>query len=580
VADAIDYEADERLLRANLHHNPPLQIRRTLDQSYFLTLENTSHLDRDQVVYRETRKDQSFHTRNTRVVMVDQLWLWILDGNTIITSFPRRWGRNLPDPSDVHHSLQQRLESMHEEGIQSIYDLALIIIDECSRVFFDRTKPLDQRPEVMELFGATVGRVIEHTTIASERFWRNNDIRALKFAPRGTIEAVKKMYLDINPEGTLLRESQDVVEELQIMSRIYDQQIHVVRDFRKFLGHMNGEPKNGTDEVRTLIKLLQQSQNVAGDRGRGPVWVLDELPVPETTIKEANDLLELIRNRNAEIKDLEAAILGTNLQLQNLLSLKQHQASIIEGRSALEKEKESVRQGRAIMAFTLVTILFVGKPTRSSNGMLIKILQLPLGFLAAFFGMNNEQINQAAWMTLHEQIKYMLGVSTAVIVVSVSIAFSPWTSAILNFYVKIPALFFLEYTGIEAVWRKYTVGHEYSEEKNEERIKWIHGHGERARRKKVAKQSEAEKEAEWKETRDVYKQKWGKNQGAVFTLVARTLYGDTSETENKNRRWPRMRPEINGENVGGFMASGALPSLGQTGSDIEKGQKSVLLDEI
>jgi hypothetical protein len=143
VVDAMDYEADERLLRENLHHNPPLHIRRTLDQSYFLTLEDTSVRDKDQVVYRETREGWSFHTRNTRVVMVDQLWLWILDGNTIITSFPRRWGRNKPDPSGVHKSLRERLESTPEEEIQSVYDLALIIIDQCSRVFFDRTKPLD-----------------------------------------------------------------------------------------------------------------------------------------------------------------------------------------------------------------------------------------------------------------------------------------------------------------------------------------------------------------------------------------------------------------------------------------------------
>lgn len=37
---------------------------------------------------------------------------------------------------------------------------ALIIIDQCSRVFFDRTKPLDQRPEVMDLFAAAIGHVV------------------------------------------------------------------------------------------------------------------------------------------------------------------------------------------------------------------------------------------------------------------------------------------------------------------------------------------------------------------------------------------------------------------------------------
>jgi hypothetical protein len=361
VADAMDYEADERLLRENLHHNPPLHIRRTLDQSYFLTLEDTAVRDKDQVVYRETREGRSFHTRNTRVVMVDQLWLWILDGNTIITSFPRRWGRNKPDPSGVHKSLRERLESTPEEEIQSVYDLALIIIDQCSRVFFDRTKPLDQRPEVMDLFASAIGSVTEHTTIAYESFWRNMEIRSMKIAQNSATGSAKHSYLDINPEGTLLRESQDVAEELQIMLRIYNQQLHVVRDFRKILGHMNGESKNETDEVRTLIKLLRYNQIVAGDKGKIAVPLGDSLPVPESTIQEANDLLELIRNRKAEIQDLENAALRTTQQLQGLLSLKQQQASIIEAKAALARADESVKQGRAIMAFTIVTIFFVSQ---------------------------------------------------------------------------------------------------------------------------------------------------------------------------------------------------------------------------
>lgn len=46
VADEMDYEADERLLRENVNKNPPLHIRRTLDQYYFLTLEDTSIRDK------------------------------------------------------------------------------------------------------------------------------------------------------------------------------------------------------------------------------------------------------------------------------------------------------------------------------------------------------------------------------------------------------------------------------------------------------------------------------------------------------------------------------------------------------
>ncbi len=58
-----------------------MHIRRTLDQSYFLTLEDTTIRDEDQVVYRETRSGRTRRTKDdvTRIVMVDQLWLWILD---------------------------------------------------------------------------------------------------------------------------------------------------------------------------------------------------------------------------------------------------------------------------------------------------------------------------------------------------------------------------------------------------------------------------------------------------------------------------------------------------------------------
>lgn len=86
--EAMDTEAEERLLRDGLDSNrtgdehsrgPALHIRRTLDQSYFLNLVDTSRRDRDQVVYRATRLPWREPGNLTRIVMVDQLWMWILD---------------------------------------------------------------------------------------------------------------------------------------------------------------------------------------------------------------------------------------------------------------------------------------------------------------------------------------------------------------------------------------------------------------------------------------------------------------------------------------------------------------------
>jgi hypothetical protein len=78
IYEAMDIEPDVRMLRDYLHEKPPLHSRRTLDQSYYWKLANTNKRDEDQVVYRATMQGKNI-SRTTRVVMVDQLWLYILD---------------------------------------------------------------------------------------------------------------------------------------------------------------------------------------------------------------------------------------------------------------------------------------------------------------------------------------------------------------------------------------------------------------------------------------------------------------------------------------------------------------------
>lgn len=77
----IDEAADGRLVEDHLYSTPPLHMRRTLEQFYYWTAEDTSRRDKGQVVCRGTRYygDEKSPEASTRIVMVDQLWLWILD---------------------------------------------------------------------------------------------------------------------------------------------------------------------------------------------------------------------------------------------------------------------------------------------------------------------------------------------------------------------------------------------------------------------------------------------------------------------------------------------------------------------
>lgn len=179
-------------------------------------------------------------------------------------------------------------------------------------------------------------------------------------------------YLDINPEGKLLREAQDIAEELRIMIDIYTQQLNVVKDFHKCLGQLNGHPKVGARDRDTKRYYVQPWGSMATHN-------LHRVTKSDQELEYLRDLMEEVENRKTEIEDLENVALKTcqqvrfrnllswidahqRLQLQELLSLKQQQASIVEAKAALERADESVQQGKAIMAFTIMTIIFVRGP--------------------------------------------------------------------------------------------------------------------------------------------------------------------------------------------------------------------------
>ncbi len=81
---------DEEMLRADLHGTLPIHIRRTLDQYFYYNLSDTQARDKDQVVYRYTKT--TLGLRDPVLVMVDQLWLWVIDGSKITPVLPLQFG--------------------------------------------------------------------------------------------------------------------------------------------------------------------------------------------------------------------------------------------------------------------------------------------------------------------------------------------------------------------------------------------------------------------------------------------------------------------------------------------------------
>ncbi|CAG8962177.1 hypothetical protein HYFRA_00005226, partial [Hymenoscyphus fraxineus] len=462
--EEMDSYTDEKIIVHHLKGSSPLHPRRTLDQSYYWTLRDTRSRDRDQVVYRGTTTHpkllyhdcpKKFIEREkndppcvqcvenskkvARVVMVDQLWMWILDENTIITSFPKRVGRNKPDMSAVQKCIRTRLRAARIDEIRSVYDLGIIIIDQCSRGFFHRTQSEDLQPQVMDAFANAIGRVTHKQSMAYNHFWECTRLASRRYASRekpdhGTAKKSQNVLLDINPEGELLREIKDIIEEISIMMQIKKQEENVARAFTKAVKALiqKPEPKPSANSLESevssigsLLKTLLQQQNSALSEDDG--W----------TMMSANELLGDIQNQLQELVHLKEAAENASLGLKDLLDLKQQQASVVEAREAVKQGEETLRQGRAIMLFTVITIIF-----------------LPLSFFATLFGMNVSDLTDGATLNYKDVLVFMIPISAVVIFGSLCLAFSRLVRALLFWAFDFLWTKLITATPIYVSWRK------------------------------------------------------------------------------------------------------------------------------
>lgn len=167
------------------------------------------------------------------------------------------------------------------------------------------------RPEVMDIFAESLGEVNDYAAIASKVFWEAIG----PFRKTREKESRARSYLSINLEGRLLREAQDISEELRIMISIYSQQLNAVSDFHKSLQHLHGARMHRTrfrDHHSRIESIIQKHL----DRDRLRHSSEDKTPSSkDLELEYLDDLVEEVRDRKAEMEDLEAAAQRTCQQV-------------------------------------------------------------------------------------------------------------------------------------------------------------------------------------------------------------------------------------------------------------------------
>ncbi|ORY12883.1 hypothetical protein BCR34DRAFT_286855 [Clohesyomyces aquaticus] len=478
----------------NTYHS--LHDRRTLDQYYYHTLPDTKTRDNSQVI---TRYQGVQGENDLRVVsMVDQLWLWVIRGSggqpdTVVTCFPSVGKISVdesyahPDPyddTDVLESIKRHLRD-NPSTVGNANDLAGVIAAVCSRNYLDPGTTLSlsaQKTGVQfsDVYETAIGDIVNKESTLFEAF---KGLEANEVA-------------EIKDEISLLHEIKDVLDELNIMSVLYQDQRKVIKALaqveqsigaekhaRDTTGSENFPPDelNSSETLPTTVSSTSIDDEHFG-KARPGAFVQRE----DVSFKRDNKTGSAFKNRaqldgrkatktglwshgggrhvsglptellDASINDVQGMVERANRAykaLNFLVDLKFRHNNVIDSKRSLELSTETAnltaqiksseeksaalterirestdatqrsaresaylaqkadKEGRTVMVFTVVTIIF-----------------LPLSFMATMFQLNIRQykrveVDNNAYLDLGYVSSIMFPISTVVSAVLIWVAF-------------------------------------------------------------------------------------------------------------------------------------------------------------
>lgn len=394
---------EHRLIWRYLLHsaNLPLHLRRSLDQYGYPTLRDVSARDLDQVLYKRTRenpdaefekqtagmrarlregkrrprskirasaRNKSVDGGNTRdsgakVLMVDTLWMWIMDQETIITCFPSRESDRVSENhADLRDAIYRDVNGDPRLATQcrSCVQFAALTLRHAVTVFLEQKA--DKDLEVFRIFEEYISLLTEHLTMAFKEF-RNKHQKEYP-----TMDELEDIH-DNSKDLLCFLELRDVEDELNTVKKLLEEQKKVIQEFHK---------------VVTSHKLGRNARN----------WLDDALH----KLAEYQNLIDhMLHNCNIAQDNFKT-----------LLDMKQKKANVVEAVLARKAADRAAQQSRAVMTFTVFTVFF-----------------LPLSFFTSLFGMNvREWSGTDTNVPMHTALVLMCGISAAVILIALLLAFN------------------------------------------------------------------------------------------------------------------------------------------------------------
>ncbi|KAK4223625.1 hypothetical protein QBC38DRAFT_487320 [Podospora fimiseda] len=395
--------------------------------------------------------------------MKDQPWMWVLGDAIILVSFPQTYYPAKEDISGtpLQQSITRRLEMSREKAALSIYELALVVFEECLNTPYDSSSSKSeeiQRLTINKYFEA-IGALTDQHHRSFQHVWQWTQKASILYRAK-KLKNINDSHLDLQHLATesdarTLLEVERIIHELIFM---IDTQKQHLKALSRFCNHVKDildpeedrkgghEPETTRDEFAIsldgAIAVLNRGQNPLTEKK--PVECLLKPPDKTKTQSErlggkrtknetkenkntkqglekellhklddghskpsidllipfnlnSQEVLLEFQDRIDELEGLKKGAESTFLSIKHLLDLKKQQADVVAAWESVKQAERALLQARKLQILTMAAFLF-----------------LPLCFVASIYGMNtgNDPI------TLVRQSGSMILVPSAIILVT------------------------------------------------------------------------------------------------------------------------------------------------------------------
>ncbi|TGO22518.1 hypothetical protein BPAE_0164g00050 [Botrytis paeoniae] len=358
-----------------LGHDPPINARRTLDQFGYPSLLDTRARDDDQMLYKMTKErhtkpnvrtnhtadgqsnvaqmrrtaqrndekdavdensDDSGNPRDSdpmpdddvldgNVLMVDQLWLWVIDGS-VVTFFSSRAGLKtdgrLFQQADLRDSIFNEVNADLTSRCENAYDLAALVALHAVTILFERTS--HPNLEVFRIFEEAISILTEKMTTSFKDFRArgfrakaddNDDLRTSSIRAKHALEG--RIAEEQNRENTsALLELRDIEDELNTLKTLFNSQM---------------------TEIRIMLDVYEKRELT----NNGLIF-----------LRNAGEYLE---EYTQHVEKMTENAKNTRDDFDKLLGMIQRQAQVDEVRLARYQADLASAQSRSVMIFTNTT---------------------------------------------------------------------------------------------------------------------------------------------------------------------------------------------------------------------------------